>query len=201
VAAVTAAPKAAEHGDLAGNVRGAQERIARAIRVGEMRGDPLCDVLEAISTSLGVQLQLHEAAAERAQLPVDPAALVRLEKAAATGADRRAAGLARAHNWRTVSIATAVLIGGIVAGAAGGYWAGRHSQIATGAGIAAAAFLDGPTAADAWLRLMLANDVRLMLNTCTGPAVVAVGGRRACGVGVWLDPAANPPPRTERVGG
>ena len=95
VAAVTAAQKAAETVDLAGDVREAQERIARAIRVGEMRGDPLCDVLEAISTSLGVQLQLHEAAAERAQLPADPAALVRLEEAAATGADRRAAKLAR----------------------------------------------------------------------------------------------------------
>ncbi len=75
-----AAQKAAETVDLAGDVREAQERIARAIRVGEMRGDPLCDVLEAISTSLGVQLQLHEAALERAQLPIDPAALVRLEK-------------------------------------------------------------------------------------------------------------------------
>ena len=80
VAALMAAQKAAETVDLAGDVREAQERIARAIRVGEMRGDPLCDVLEAISTSLGVQLQLHEAALERAQLPIDPAALVRLEK-------------------------------------------------------------------------------------------------------------------------
>ena len=46
--------------------------------------------------------------------PLEPAALVRLEEAAATGADRRAAALARAHNWRTIIIAAAVLVGGIV---------------------------------------------------------------------------------------
>ncbi len=73
---------AAERTDLAGSVGAAQERITHAIKIGEMRGDPLCEVLEAVSTSLGVQLQLHEAAVERARLPIDPAALVRLEQAA-----------------------------------------------------------------------------------------------------------------------
>jgi len=127
---VTAAQKAAETVDLAGDVREAQERIARAIRVGEMRGDPLCDVLEAISTSLGVQLQLHEAAAERAQLPADPAALVRLEEAAATGADRRAAKLARAHTLRATLFGLAVVIGAVMMAGAGAVWWGQRTQAA-----------------------------------------------------------------------
>ena len=196
VAAVTATPQAAEHGDLAESVLEAQERIARAIRVGDMRGDPLCDVLEALSTSLGVQLQLHEAAAERARLPVDPAALVRLEEAAATGANRRAAVLARAHSRRTIIIATAVLVGGIVAGALGGVLAERHAQLATEAGITTEAFSDGPAAAAAWLNLMRSNNVATVLKDCVaGKApLVVVGGRKACGVGVWLDPAPQGAP-------
>lgn len=200
---MTAPPKVAETVDLAGDVREAQERIARAIRVGEMRGDPLCDVLEAISTSLGVQLQLHEAAVKRAQLPVDPAALVRLEEAAATGADRRAAKLAWAHTLRATLFGVAVVVGAIMMTGAGGFWWGHRTQAAaitsTEAGVMAA-FRDGPDAAAAWLNLMRANDAKQVREACAGSTVTTAGGRRACAIGLWLDLPANPAPRTERAG-
>ena len=60
--------------------------------------------------------------------PLDPAAVEQLQTAAVTGAERRAANLARAHNWRTIMIAAAVLVGGVVAGVAGGYWFGRNAR-------------------------------------------------------------------------
>lgn len=103
--------------DLASIVRAAQGRLAHAVHVGQLRDDPLSAALEAIGVSLDAQLRLHDASIgqmREAREPLEPAALVRLEEAAATGADRRAAALARAHNWRTIIIAAAVLVGGIV---------------------------------------------------------------------------------------
>jgi hypothetical protein len=195
-------------------VRHAQAELERAVREGNLTKDPMRFALGALAVTLGAQHQLHvdnvrqlravvadveqqmSAAIEVARQPVDPTAIKRLETAAATGAARHAAELARAHRWRTIVIAAAVLVGGVVAGAAGGVLAERHSQIATEAGITAEAFSDGPAAAAAWLNLMRANDVVGTLATCTGKSVVVADGRRACGVAMWLDPPLNPAPRT-----
>ena len=175
---------------LASIVRAAQDRLAHAVHVGQLRDDPLCAALEAISVSLDAQLRLHDASigqVREAREPLDPAAVEQLQTAAVTGAERRAANLARAHNWRTIMIAAAVLVGGVVAGVAGGYWFGRNARTATAAEIATTAFRDGPGVAADWLRIMRSNDIEAVLASCTGKAVLIVGGRRACGAGLWLD--------------
>jgi hypothetical protein len=188
------------------------------VLVGKLQNDPLADLVEAMAQALGVQHEIYRAsvrqqreasahldrqlraAIEDARRPIDPSALVRLEEAAATGADRRALKLVRAHNWRTVVIAALVLVGGVVAGALGGVLMDRRVQLATEAGITTEAFSAGPTGAAAWLNLMRSNDVIGTLATCTGKAVVVADGRRACGVAVWLDPPPNPAPKTAPTG-
>jgi hypothetical protein len=221
-AALTTGPEQTDHAaeldqQLGQRVTAAQQRMARAVLIGKLQGDPLADLVEALSQALGVQHEIHRAgvrqrheasshleqqlhaAIEAARQPVDPAALVRLEEAAATGADRRVVKLVRAHNWRTVVIAAAVLVGGITAGAVGGVLIDRRFQLATEAAITTEAFSDGPTAAAAWLNLMRSNDIIPTLATCTGKTVVA-DGRRACGVAIWLDPPPNPAPSTTPTG-
>src|SRR5205085_8363565 len=111
------------------HVAAAQQPMAHAVLVGKLQNDPLADLAEAMAQALGVQHEIHRAsvrqqlqasadigqqlcaAIEEARRPIEPAALARLEKAAITGADRRAAELARSHNRRTLLIAAAVLVG------------------------------------------------------------------------------------------
>lgn len=196
--AAKAPAPAAEPASLADVVHDARERLARAARVGEMRGDPLCDVLEAISVSLGAQLRLHEAGAERAALPLDPAALVRLEGAAATGAAKRAAELARAHTRRTALLyAGGALLCMALAGA-GGFFLGRTSVQHTERRIAAA-FQDGAEAAEGWAILMENNDLKHALDLCTGNRAYAdQSGRKVCLVPLYVEPPRRAAPAEER---
>ena len=199
-------------------VSAAQQRMRRAVLIGKLQDDPLADLVEAMAQALGVQHELHRAsvlqyrqasahleqqlraALQEARQPLDPAALVRLEQAAATGADRRAAQLARAHNRRTVLTALAMIVGALLGTGIGSYWWGHRAQAAaiasTEAGVSAA-FRDGPAAAATWLTLMRTNDGNLVQSACAASTVKAIDGRRACAVGLWLDLPANLPPRTE----
>jgi hypothetical protein len=196
------------------HVAAAQQRMARAVLVGKLQNDPLADVVDAMAQALGVQHEIHRAgvrqqlqasatleqqlhaAVEEARQPIDPASIDRLEKAAVTGADRRAAELARSRNWRTLLIAVTVLVGTGFATGLGGYWVGRHSQVATGTALTEAAFRSGPAAADLWLRLMQANDGNAVMKTCAETTTRPDGTHRACGLGLWLDPAPRPLPQT-----
>ena len=65
----------------------------------------------------------------------------------------------------------------------------------TEAGINAEAFRDGPAAASQWLSWMRFNDANELRTACE-KSTVPLGGRRACAVGLWLDPASNPAPPT-----
>lgn len=199
-------------------VSAAQQRMRRAVLIGRLQDDPLADLVEAMAQALGVQHEIHRAsvlqsrqasahleeqlraALHEARQPLDPAALVRLEEAAATGADRRAAHLARAHNRRTVLTAVAAVAATLVLTGTGGYWWGQRAQTAaiasTEAGVSAA-FRDGPAAAATWLNLMRANDGNLVQEVCAASTVKTADGRRACGLGLWLDVTADPLPRTE----
>ena len=201
-------------------VSAAQQRMARAVVVGRLQGDPLADLVEAMAQALGVQHELHRAsvlqyrqasahleqqlrvALDAGRQPLDPAALVRLEEAAVTGADRRAAALARAHNRRTVLTAVAAVIAALVVTGVGGYGWGHRAQSAaiasTETGVAAA-FRDGAGAAASWLGFMQANDGNLVREACAKSTVKAADGRRACAVGLWIDLLPNPPPRTEPI--
>lgn len=192
MAAVAQPLGSAEPADPASIVHAAQERIAHAIRVGQLRGDPLCDVLEAVSVSLGAQLELHKATVERVTMPVDPAALTDLKQAAATGADRRAADLVRSRNWQTLAISGAVLAGAVVLALGSGFAWGRQTANAAVAETdrrLVAAFQDGPDAARAWVGLMEANDLRAALANCKGSTVYAdSAGRKVCAMPLYIEP-------------
>jgi hypothetical protein len=186
-------------------VRAAQAELQFGIERAGLRDDPFRHPLQALSSMMGLFPDLVEdltAAIDRARQPLDPAALVRLEQAAAKGADRRAAELARAHNRRTLLLAVVAMIGTFVVAGAGGFWWGHSAQTAaiasTEAGLSAA-FRDGPAAASGWLNLMRANDGNLVRDACTASTVKTADGRRACAIGLWVDPPTNPTPRTEPI--
>jgi hypothetical protein len=168
---------------------------AAADRAG-LRQDPYGQVLDALSVALGLFPQLVrqlDGAVERGRQPLDDTALDRLLRAAVSGADRRAAALARARTSRTAVLASIVLVllGG--AGLIGGYWWGRADASSryrtTDAGLAAA-FRDGPGTAAKWLDLMRWNSLPEALKACDqGQAFTdQQSGRRACSLPLWLEP-------------
>jgi hypothetical protein len=192
------------------HVQEAQRRLARAVTVGKLQNDPLADVVEAVSQSLAVQFELHvsfareyrnaaadleqqlRAAIAEARQPIDTAALERLERSAATGADRRAADLARARNWRTMLIYGGALAGAVLLALGGDFAWGRASANAAVAQTErrlAAAFADGPDAAAAWVGLMEQNDLPQALANCKGAAAYAdQAGRKVCAVPLYVEP-------------
>ena len=193
----------AEEEDFAAQIRRVQDDLTESVERAGLARDPYRFVTGAMAHALGVfpsLLERLEDAVERARQPVDPAALQRLEQAAATGAAKRAAELARAANRRTLVLAGTITACAVLAAGAGGFWWGRHTQAvaiaSTEAGVGAA-FRDGPSAAATWLDLMQANDGNLVRDACAKSTVKAPDGRRACAVGFWLDRLPNPPPRTE----
>jgi hypothetical protein len=204
-AAVPAAPATPEDEDGFAQIRQAQDELADSVERAGLARDPYRFVTGAISHTLGVfpsVLERLEGAVERARQPVDPAALQRLEAAAASGAAKRAAELARAANLRTFPGGGNDPTVAVLAAGAGGFWWGRHTQAveiaSTETGIAAA-FRDGPGAAAAWLDFMQANDGNLVRDVCAKSTVKTADGRHACAVGLWVDLPPNPPPRTEPI--
>lgn len=212
-----AAPPPSEHARLearlAEDVAKAREALARAVELGGLKGDPLGAALDAISLSLGAQHAMHLAHArhygdvaeeldrrgaelvERVRQPLDPGALVRLEKAAASGAARQAATLARAFALRTGLVAALAWGASVAGGIGGGYqWGARDARAAvneTEHGLAEA-FRAGPQDAATWLALMRVNDIRAAVQACEHDSQwTDKAGRRACSLRVWLDP---PPP-------
>lgn len=143
-----------------------------------------------------IDARLSAASANGGLGTIDQAVLVRLEEAAVDGASRRAGQLARMHLWRSGVIAGAVLMGVGALSAIGGYLSGRSSAVATVSAVQAAAVRDGPDAAAMWAQLMASNDGRLVAQTCKETGARSDGGRRACVLGVWVEPPVNPGPRT-----
>jgi hypothetical protein len=133
--------------------------------------------------------------------PRDPAAQAEMVPqviaAAAAGAHREVARLARTHNRRTLLLAALTLVVVAAAGTGGGYVWGRASataNIQATTVAVATAFRDGPAAARSWLELMRNNDVQAALQHCTGPATWTDQGRRACALPLWLDAVTAEPP-------
>jgi hypothetical protein len=198
---------------LAEQVATARDALAQASELGGVKGDPLAKVLEVISLSLGALHALHVTharhygdvveeleqrgaeLADRVRQPLDPDALRRLEKSAASGAARQAASLARSFALRTTLVAALVLGSSVAAGIGGGYWWGARDARAavneTEHGLAEA-FRAGPQDAATWLALMRINDIRAAVQACEHDNLwTDKAGRRACALHVWLDP---PPP-------
>jgi hypothetical protein len=176
-------------------VRDAREDVARSIERAGLRHDPYGQLMAAQSATLDVfpaMVRTLRAAVELARQPVDPAAVEQLAGAAASGAERNAARLARTHALRTVLVAAGAMAGAVLAAGVGGYaWGYRSASVevhAVEAGVQQAAIQRGPRAASAWLDLMNANDPTQALAGCAGDAVKVIEGRRACDVPLWLDP-------------
>lgn len=142
------------------------------------------------------------AAVKEPRQPLDPAALVRLEEAAATGADRRTTELVRAHNLRTLLICGGGFLGSLVAVAIVAFLWGRAAAdvaIHETEQRLVAAFQDGPGAAAAWANLMEQNDVQHSRSMCTGPrAYTDQAGRKACLLPMWVEPPRRAPPTEAR---
>jgi hypothetical protein len=191
-------PAPAGEGDIEAVILAAREALAQAVHKGNLTRDPLRFALGGISDALGAFL----AGIKATRQPIDPEAQAEMVRqviaAAAGGANKEAARLARTHNRRTLLLAALTLFG--VAGTAtgGGYVWGQASAAAniqmTTVELATA-FRDGPAAARSWLELMRNNDVRTALQHCTGQAIWTDQGRQACSLPVWLGVASTEPPR------
>ncbi len=194
-------------------IRYAQGELERSVQQANLTKDPLRLPLGALSVTLGAMHQLFTAnveqsrsvaadldrrAAEVARHPIDPAAIEALTKAAATGADRRAAAIAREHSRRTsLTIALAIVVPAALALMSGYVW-GHASAVRgvheTEAGLDAA-FRDGPDSAAGWLNLMRLNNLPKVLAACASDrAFRDPSGRGACNAPLWLQPPTAPPP-------
>lgn len=179
-------------------VQAAQSELQHGIDRAGLRDDPFRHPMQALSGVLGLFPELVgqlTGAVDQARQPIDPTAVERaverLEKAAARGADLRAAELARAYNRRTLLIYGGAFALGIMAAAGSGFLWGQslaNAAVRQTEQQLALAFRSGPSAAAAWANLMRSNDAGLMLAACTGSAVKVIEERRACSVPLWLDP-------------
>jgi hypothetical protein len=176
-------------------IHAAQDALAREIRKAELVDDPVAPALLAMGKMLDGLHQLFGAtvegfhattqtldqrAAEILRHPIAPDALARLEQAASTGADRRAAELARAHNRRSMLVQVAMVVGGLVIGAGIGYGTANVRLTAAVAGLDRR--LTGPDALQ-WLGLMRDNDIARAARSCASQA-----GGTACSFALWTDP-------------
>ena len=144
-----------------------------------------------------IEVRLAAAPAGGGTATIDPAALTRLEEAAASGASIQAAKLARAHNWRTLALTGAVFVVGAAIAALGGYMAGRSSAVATVSALQAAAVRDGPDGAAIWSTLIANNDGRTVAKSCREAGARSEDGRRVCAVAMWMEsPPGSAMPRT-----
>lgn len=179
-------------------IRRAKGELERAVAKAGLANDPLRYALGGIAAALDA----FQAGIEAVHRPIDPAALKRLEVAAATGAARRAAELARAHTRRTALLYVGgVLLGMGLAGAGGLLW-GRtsveHAAERTERRLAAA-FQDGAEAAEGWAILMENNDLRRALDLCTGTRSYAdQSGRKICLLPLYVEAPRRAAPAEER---
>ncbi len=186
-------------------VLAAQADIQSSVEKAGLRDDPYRYPLAALSHALGLFpgfIQQVRRASEEGRSPLEAAAVARVEKAAAAGAARYGADLARAQARRTAMLAGAILAGSVLTTAAvfgfGGYWWGHSAAVAqvheTEAGLIAA-FEGGPDAAAGWMTLMQLNDAKAVLAACAGDrGFTDPSGRRACNAPLWVDAGKPPAP-------
>jgi hypothetical protein len=176
-------------------IHAAQDALAREIRKAEVLDDPIAPTLMAMATMLDSLHKLFVATVERFHVttqtldqratelsrhPIAPDALARLEKAAVTGADRRAAELARAHSTRSMLIQVAMIVGALLIGTGIGYETASSQLTAAIAGLNRE--LASPEAQQ-WLALIQDNDIVRANRSCGSQ-----GGGTACSFELWTDP-------------
>jgi hypothetical protein len=97
--------------NLAQSISTAQAELRAAVERAGLWRNPYAQVMDALSTALGLfplLVQQLDAAVGRGREPRDDTVLERLQRAAASGADRRAAELVRAHTKRTIALVGAL---------------------------------------------------------------------------------------------
>ena len=219
MAAVTPQSATTNTADLAAIVRTAQDEMAVAVQRGGLVNDPLRYVLSAVSAGVGAMFQIFAASAEhqrdvssdldrqmkdavaRAQLEIEQRqtqSIQAIAGAIASAAEQALTRRVQLFDRKVACAAAGALFGVAVLSLAGGFWYGRESAMAnvtqTAAGLGMA-FRDGPAAANAWLRLMQANDVQQELPSCFSEWTDPQTGRRPCYMPIWLDPPQSAAPR------
>ena len=210
------APRWALPGAQPANSGDALREAARAS--GLLPGDPLCplteglavhaDHLDAYTDALlaanaaavdelrsvlaeGRETAEVEAARFRAECRATEIATVAgLSTALADASATAFAGRVRAMDRRTAALVAISLMAAMVAGAAGGWWAGvtttRAAIAETEAGLRMA-FRDGPETARLWLELMTWNDPRTAVVRCRDAGRIREeGGRKSCPLLFWV---------------
>ena len=166
------------------------EKVARHCDAAGIKAD---SPLRAVLLTVAEQIETVEASLVKMDNAiagvhvVTPQGMIDLEMAAVRGADRRVAGLARAHNLRTLlllsagSLALAILAAGI------GFWGGRASVYQTERRLLVA-FRDGAGSANVWATIMEQNDITAAIALCSGSRVfISQAGRKACSVPLYID--------------
>jgi hypothetical protein len=146
-------------GNLAAAVVEAQAALEAAVEQGGLRRDPLRFVLGALSATLGIfpeAVRRFEGAAEASRAPLSPKAEADLLRRVEEAARRGAASAGPAVTRRTSVLAGAALAAATLAGAVGGWLAGRASVPAEVA-LAERSLRMSLGAAEAWLPILRAN--------------------------------------------
>lgn len=109
------------------------------------------------------------------------------------------AGRVRALDRRTATLVALGMVGTLITGSGGGWWAGvttaRAAIVQTEEGLRAA-FRNGPETARLWSDLMAWNNVRTAVVRCRDAGQIREeGGRKVCSLLLWVSaPPAIPPP-------
>jgi hypothetical protein len=115
----------------------AQAEMDQLVRLGGLQNDPIRHPIQALSVHLGAlhalmlnNGQMLAKQIQAARQAVDDEDIRRLSLAAANGAERRAAELARSANLRTAAVATVLILALMCASAAAGsMWRGSAPDI------------------------------------------------------------------------
>lgn len=189
--------------------RGAMRRAASAATV---KGDPLAQLLEALSDTVGTLGDIYDASAdtqleiaEKLRTQAGAVADEAIDRVHASGVGiieqlaprlavvveqtvrtNRKTRLVRAIQGGTVGLMIGLaLIAGV--SYAAGFASGR-AQGEISAHMISAAMAAGPGASTAWASLMADNDPVQALSACKKSVVTDAQGRRYCSMPVWLDP-------------
>jgi ElaB/YqjD/DUF883 family membrane-anchored ribosome-binding protein len=167
----------------------AEREIRTAIDRAGLRDDPYAAVLLAAASFLsvlrGVRAEYRSEIANaitEVRLPISVDEMNRLALSASEGALQASTKLARAHNWRTLAIATIAAVGLL----AGGYFFAHAQDRWVGVQLGLESLEVSAASASAALVLLKYNDLGKALHDCT-PAP-QTNGEPACTMTVWTSP-------------
>jgi hypothetical protein len=181
---------------LAHQIRFLANRTAKSDRVAAEMSDRIIDALQQSRQAADTEIARFKAGIER----TEAGTIERIADHIARAADRALTRRVTILQWNRVAWAAAFLVCLTVGSLVGGYWWGRDTTLSnineTEAGLQVA-FETGAGGAQKWLNLMQWNTITDALAQCTGAAISIQGGRKACGVPLWIEPPQPSPPPTQ----